>query len=96
MAVDEADNVKAFGVATGAILWEQENLKLRKLTSPVSIRNFIAVGDLEGYIHLLDAKNGDFLGRKKISRRPIMELTSESNFLLAVDESGKIFKLSIN
>jgi len=96
MAVDEKDIVKAFGAATGAILWEQNDLKLRKLTSPVSIKSYIAVGDLEGYVHLLDAKNGDFLGRKKISRRPIVELTSERNFLLAVDESGKLFKLSLN
>ena len=95
MAVDEKDILKAFGVATGAILWEQNDLKLRKLTSPVSIRNYIAVGDLEGYVHLLDTKNGDFLGRKKISRNPILELTSERNFLLAVDESGKLFKLSL-
>ena len=96
LAVDEKDIVKAFGVATGAILWEQNDLKLRKLTSPVSIKNFVALGDLEGYIHVLDAKNGDFLGRKKISRKPILELTSERNFLLAVDESGKIFNLSLN
>tara|TARA_B100001559_G_scaffold105567_1_gene88834 strand:+ start:113 stop:1270 length:1158 start_codon:yes stop_codon:yes gene_type:complete len=96
MAVDEKDSVKAFGVATGAILWEQNDLKLRKLTSPVSIKNFVAVGDMEGYVHLLDAKNGDFLGRKKISRQPILELTSERDFLLAVDESGKLFKLSLN
>jgi len=96
MVVDETGSVKAFGVATGAILWEQNDLKLRKLTSPVSIRNFVAVGDLEGYVHLLDAKNGDFLGREKISRKPILELTSERNFLLAVDESGKLFKLSLN
>ncbi len=96
MAVDEKDIVKAFGIATGAILWEQNDLKLRKLTSPASIKNVIAVGDLEGYIHLLDAKNGDFLGRKKISRRPILELSSQRNFLLAVDESGKLFKLSLN
>ena len=96
MVVDEKDTVKAFGVATGAILWEQNDLRLRKLTSPVSIRSFVAVGDLEGYVHLLDAKSGDFLGRKKISRKPILELTSERNFLLAVDESGKIFKLSLN
>ena len=95
MVVDEKDILKAFGVATGAILWEQNDLKLRKLTSPVSIRNYIAVGDLEGYVHLLDTKNGDFLGRKKISRNPILELTSERNFLLAVDESGKLFKLSL-
>ena len=96
IAVDEEDVIKAFGIATGAILWEQGDLKLRKLTSPASIRNSIAVGDLEGYVHLLDAKNGKFLGRKKVSRKPIVELSSERNFLLAVDESGKLFKLSLN
>ena len=96
IAVDQEDVIKAFGIATGAILWEQGDLKLRKLTSPASIRNSIAVGDLEGYVHLLDAKNGKFLGRKKVSRKPIVELSSERNFLLAVDESGKLFKLSLN
>jgi outer membrane protein assembly factor BamB len=96
MVVNEKDTVKAFGMATGAIIWEQNDLKLRKLTSPVSINNYVAVGDFEGYVHLLDTKNGDFLGRKKISRKPILELTSERNFLLAVDESGKLFKLSLN
>ena len=94
--VYQEDVIKAFGIATGAILWEQGDLKLRKLTSPASIRNSIAVGDLEGYVHLLDAKNGKFLGRKKVSRKPIVELSSERNFLLAVDESGKLFKLSLN
>ena len=96
VAVDQEDVIKTFGVATGAILWEQNDLKLRKLTSPVSIDNSIAVGDLEGYVHLLDAKNGNFQGRKKVSRKPILELTSERDFLLAVDESGKLFKLSFN
>ena len=53
IAVDSKGLVKAFGTATGARIWEQEDLKLRKLTAPASISNLIAIGDFEGYIHSL-------------------------------------------
>ena len=95
VSVDSKDIVKAFGTATGAILWEQDDLKLRKLTSPASISNLIAVGDFEGYIHLLNAQSGAFEGREKVSRDAITEIESVGNNLLLVDTSGLVHKHSI-
>ena len=95
VSVDSKDVIKAFGTATGAILWEQDDLKLRKLTSPASISNLIAVGDFEGYIHLLNAQSGAFEGREKVSRDAITEIESVGNDLLIVDTSGRVQKLSI-
>ena len=95
-AVDSRDIIKAFGTATGAILWEQENLSLRNLTSPASISNLIAVGDYEGYIHLINAQTGNFEGREKVSRSPITEIVSKENFLLVADASGRVQKFSLN
>ena len=95
VAVDSKDIVKAFGTATGAIIWEQEDLKLRKLTSPASISNLVVVGDLEGYVHLLNAQSGNFEGREKVSRNAITEIVSQGNYLLIVDTAGRVQKFSL-
>ena len=95
VAVDEKSVVKAFGTATGAIIWDQKDLKLRKLTSPASISNLIAVGDYDGYVHLLNAQSGNFEGREKVSRNPITEIISNRNSLLVVDAAGRVQKFSV-
>ena len=95
IAIDEKDIVKGFGLSSGVILWQQEGLKLRGLTSPVNVRGNIVVGDFEGYIHLLDSTDGSFLGRKKISKNSILEISSQGNKLAITDNSGKLFFLSI-
>lgn len=95
VAVDEKSVVKAFGTATGAIIWDQKDLKLRKLTSPASISNLIAVGDYDGYVHLLNAQSGNFEGREKVSRNPITEIISNGNSLLVVDAAGRVQKFSV-
>ena len=95
IAVDSKGLVKAFGTATGARIWEQEDLKLRKLTAPASISNLVAIGDFEGYIHLLNAQTGNFEGREKVSRNAITEIVSQGSYLLVADESGRVQKFTI-
>jgi|TARA_B100000809_G_scaffold42620_1_gene37014 outer membrane protein assembly factor BamB len=95
VAIDDKDIVKAFGLSSGVILWQQEGLKLRGLTSPVNIRGNIAVGDFEGYIHILNAGDGSFLGRSQISKNPILEIVSEGDKLAVTDEKGRLFFLSL-
>ena len=72
--VDKKDIVKAFGASSGVLIWQQEGLKLRSVSSPVTIDKGIVIGDFEGYIHLLDARDGSFIGRTKVSRKPIKEI----------------------
>jgi FOG: WD40-like repeat len=93
--IDDMDNVKAFGLSTGAILWEQKGLKLRQLSSPVESKGRVVMGDFEGYLHILDSKDGRFIGRKKISNKPIKELSSSGNDIIALDSSGRLFFLSL-
>ena len=81
--------------AEQVIIWQQNGLKLRKLSSPVSVRGNIAIGDFEGYLHILDSIDGSFLARKKISKNPILEIVSKSDKLVVIDESGKLFFLSV-
>ena len=70
-------------------------MKLRKLTSPASVSNLVAVGDYEGYVHLLNAQSGNFEGREKVSRNSITEIVSKGDYLLIVDSAGRVQKFSI-
>ena len=96
IAIDEKDSIKGFGLSTGAILWQQDGLKLRGVSSPAALGNNFAIGDSEGYVHILDSKNGYFVGRKKVSKRPILEVISKGTYLVVVDDSGRLFYLSVS
>lgn len=47
-------DVVAFDAMNGQKAWENSELKHRKLTNPVAIGDYVAVGDLDGVIHLFD------------------------------------------
>ena len=55
----------------------------------------MVVGDLEGYVHLLNAQSGNFEGREKVSRNAITEIISQGNYLLIADSAGRVQKFSI-
>ena len=95
VAIDDKDILKAYGLSSGVVLWQQEGLKLRGLTSPVSVRGNIAVGDFEGYIHLISGGDRSFLGRFRASKNPIVEIVSEGDKLAITDDKGRLFFLSL-
>ena len=95
IAIDEKDVLKGFGLSSGAILWQQAGLKLRGLSSPVSIGSNFIVGDFEGYIHIINSKDGSFVARRKVSNKPILEIVSEGKNLLIMDEAGRLSYLSV-
>lgn len=51
--------------ADGSQGWSQAALKHRKVTKPVFYLGDVIVGDLEGYLHVLDGETGDFLARSR-------------------------------
>lgn len=61
---DDKGAVQAFDRTTGASVWKQDRLAERKIGGPQVIgTEFIAVIDVEGYVHLLSAGNGAYVGR---------------------------------
>lgn len=65
---DENGNVWALDRLNGATLWKQEKLAYRKLTRPVIIGDYLAVGDFEGYVHLLSRYDGHFIARYQLGQ----------------------------
>ncbi|OTG67384.1 outer membrane protein assembly factor BamB [Acinetobacter silvestris] len=57
----------AYDLTTGQQLWQNEKLLNRNLSNPVMLGKNLVVGDLDGYLHLIDPTTGDLIGRNKTS-----------------------------
>ena len=61
-----------------------------------ALNMFGGAKDPSSFQKFLDAKNGSFVGRKKVSNRPILEVVSEGSYLVVLDDSGRLFYLSVS
>ena len=69
---DEDSHVWALDRFSGTVLWEQENLHARAVTAPGAVGDQIVVGDLEGYIHWINKKTGEFSARIRLCKDPVI------------------------
>lgn len=72
-------------------LWSNDALARRQLSTPVAFSSNVAVGDLEGYLHLLSQVDGRFVGRERVDSdglraRPLVV----GDWLYAYGNSGKL------
>lgn len=71
IGVDDQSLVWAFDAATGANMWKQDALEYRWLTAPAIQGQYAVLGDLEGYVHWLDLKDGKIAARERLSKGAI-------------------------
>lgn len=62
---DDANAVHGLDVASGASVWKQDALARRDVSRPLIVGDFVAVGDREGYVHLLNRESGVFVARTR-------------------------------
>lgn len=62
---DDADAVHALDASNGVSVWKQDALKRRGVSRPLAVDGFVAVGDVEGYVHLLERDTGEFAARAR-------------------------------
>lgn len=90
-ATDEIGHVWAIEPASGSVRWTQKQLSGRRLSGPVAVNGWVAVGDLEGYVHWLDAATGEIRGRSKIVDSPVMGgLVADSRTVYGIGTEGEI------
>ena len=93
---DERDHVKAYRTSQETTVWVNEQLDLRRLTAPTSFSNYVAVGDFEGYVHLLSQVDGRFLGRTRVDSDGIRApMQSRDNTLYVYGNSGNLSAYSV-
>jgi outer membrane protein assembly factor BamB len=77
--------------ADGAVLWEQDTLKRRGLTTPAIDGDALVVADFEGYVHWLDKASGEIVARQKTDGDRVTNgaVTSDAGVFLQTD-SGRL------
>lgn len=64
---DADGSIWALDRRSGSSLWKQEQLAHRWLTTPVAFGAYLAVGDFDGYLHLLSRKDGTTAARVHVA-----------------------------
>lgn len=86
---DAGGNVWALDINNGASFWKQDKLKARGLTAPVLFKDYIVVGDYQGYLHFIAKKDGELVGRIRVAKSPIrITPISKDQKLMARTVSG--------
>ena len=62
----------SLAIESGKTYWRQGDLLNRKLTTPLAMGEYVAVGDLEGYVHILDKETGNFIARIQLDDTQVM------------------------
>lgn len=68
---DDRDAVQALDAYSGASVWKQDALPRRVVSRPLIVGDYVAVGDGEGYVHLLQREDGAFAARDRADSSPI-------------------------
>jgi outer membrane protein assembly factor BamB len=88
---DDQSHVWALARSTGAAEWKVETLSNRRLTAPEPFGDYVAVGDVEGYIHLLSRYDGHVAARVKVDGKGIRSrLLTRNDVLYVYGNSGKL------
>lgn len=80
---------------TGTEVWRNESLKNRGLSAPAVVGDYVAVADLEGYVHWFDKTTGELAGRGKAGGDRVTNAPLVANGVLyVINDKGEIHALS--
>ena len=91
---DDKGAVHALDMASGASIWRQDKLSLRRLTAPVARRGYVAVADVQGVVHFLSRDDGSFIARLATDGSPVVApLQKHGNGILVQTSKGGIYAI---
>lgn len=94
--VDAEGGVSAIAEGGQSIAWTQTVLARRRLTEPAVLSGVVAVGDFDGYLHLLGQLDGQLVGRSRVDsdglRSPMLV---DGRLLYVYGNSGKLVAYKI-
>jgi len=92
----EVGAVESIDERSGSALWSNEKLLRRKLSGPAVFSSYIAVGDVEGYLHLLSQVDGRFVSRTRIDKKGLrVQPLVVGGWLYVYGNGGKLVALTI-
>ena len=87
---DDKGAIHALDMASGASLWKQDKLFLRRVTAPLTRRGLVVVADAEGVVHFLSRDDGSFVARLATDGSPVVAALQPlgANFLVQTRNGG--------
>ena len=95
----KSDSIYSLDSKNGETNWRNADLKYRRITNPIKVGNHIAIGDFDGYIHLLNTETGTIEGRAQITSSVSVGKNIHAigeDKILGADVDGNVFYLQIN
>lgn len=93
---DEDGTVTAYQRSGQGERWQQPALAYRRLSRPTPIGSYLAVGDLEGYVHIMSQVDGEFVGRVKADGDGVRaDMISVDDILYVYGNSGDLIAYKI-
>ena len=88
--------VEGIDERSASALWSNDSLARRQLSAPQVFSSYVAVGDVEGYLHLLSQVDGRFVGRTRIDSDGLRaQPLVVGDWLYVYGNSGKLVALTI-
>ena len=89
--VDAEGGVSAIAEGGQSIVWTQTVLARRRLTEPAALSGVVAVGDFDGYLHLLGQLDGQLIGRTRVDSDGLRApMAVDGKLLYVYGNSGKL------
>ena len=94
---DDQGNVIALNLDNGSDVWKQEKLRGRWLNAPTIVGSYLAVGDFEGYVHILSREDGEFMARYRFGSEAIRApILSQGNVMYVSSQNGRLVALRVD
>lgn len=93
---DAKSYVWAFGADNGLVNWRQTQLEARVISAPASMRNYVVLGDAQGYLHWLSKADGHFAGRVSVGSGIYAAPVVENNILYALTNNGNLIAYTLS
>lgn len=92
VGADASDRMTAWKSDTGELLWSHERFLHRDLSGLAGWKGWVAAGDLQGFVHVLDAATGNAVMRLRTDDSPV-EVTPRvaGDVLVVVTRKGGVF-----
>ena len=95
MVIQDDGSIISFSSSNLAPSWVSEEYKIRDLSNGEIFENYMLVGDLEGYLHLINPMTGKTVGRKKVSGNPIKSLVTYGGLAYTIDQGSNLVAISL-
>ena len=95
MVIQDDSSIISFSLNNLSKSWTSKEYLRRDLSNGAVYKNLLLVGDLEGYVHVINPLTGITVGRKKVTGKPIMSIVTFRDLAYIVDRDSNIVAIKL-